>query len=89
MLSGYDPVVVTNRNELYCVFVCSGGVGGGDGESRTGQLVLNCKGCIITSRFQHKWACCMFKYTKVCRVKGFTSRVEKQVTYFHDALTEP
>lgn len=73
---------------LLCVYV-QWSCGDGTASQEWGKLVSNCKGCIITSRFQRKWAFCMFKYTEVCRVKVFTTRVEKQVTYFHDALIEP
>jgi len=57
-----------------------------------GQLVSNCKGCVITSRFQHKCALVnVVRSRKQMFAKSMCLQPElkNRSHFFHDALTEP
>lgn len=80
----------TETSSIVCL--CAVEVWGGNGESRMGAACFQLQGLHHNQQVPAQMCfstCCMFKYTKVCRVNEFASRVEKQVTFFHDALTEP
>lgn len=57
-----------------------------------GQLVSNCKGCVITGRFQRK---CALVHVVCSRTQMFAramclqAELKNRSHFFHDALTEP